>query len=71
MEPPRVAGSAASPRVSGTARESLRRVSDAQLDDAFTASGYEPEIRARRFIKKIREKIQEGVALEAKAGARR
>jgi hypothetical protein len=47
----------------------LGRLSDAQLDDAFEAAGYEPEIRAR-FIRKIRTKIEEGLQLKTRvAGA--
>jgi hypothetical protein len=44
--------------------ERLDRLRDAQLDDAFEAAGYEPAIRAR-FVKKIRAKIDEGLALRA------
>jgi hypothetical protein len=46
----------------------LARLSDKQLEDAFTAAGYAPDIRAR-FIAKIRTKIQQGLALEGKPGA--
>jgi hypothetical protein len=48
--------------------ELMNRLHDAQLDDAFKAAEYEPEIRAR-FIKKIRAKIQEGLALRSPARA--
>jgi hypothetical protein len=41
----------------------LDRLSEAQLNDAFRAAGYPPGIRAR-YVRKIREKIQEGLALE-------
>jgi hypothetical protein len=44
----------------------MNRLQDAQLDDAFEAGGYEPAIRAR-YIAKIREKLQEGLALRADA----
>jgi hypothetical protein len=42
--------------------ELINRLSDAQLDDAFKAGGYEPEIR-QRYIAKLRSKIREGLAL--------
>ena len=42
--------------------ELLNRLRDAQLDDAFKAADYPPDIR-RRYITKIRAKIQEGLAL--------
>jgi hypothetical protein len=42
--------------------ELLNRLSDAQLDDAFRAADYPPEIR-QRYIAKIRSKIREGLAL--------
>lgn len=38
------------------------RLSDKQMQDAFRAAGYEPEI-AGRFIAKLREKIQQGRSL--------
>jgi hypothetical protein len=41
----------------------LDRLSESQLDDAFRAAGYPPEIRAR-YVTKIRAKIQEGLGLE-------
>jgi hypothetical protein len=41
----------------------MDRLSPAQLDDAFRAAGYPSEIRAR-YVRKIRQKIQEGLALE-------
>ena len=44
--------------------ELLNRLHDAQLDDAFKAADYEPALRAR-FVKKIRDKIQEGLALRS------
>jgi hypothetical protein len=40
----------------------LSRVSDAQWDDAFRAADYSPEVRAR-YIKKIKAKIAEGLAV--------
>ncbi len=40
----------------------MSRLSDRQLDDAFRAAEYPPEVRAR-YIKKIREKIQQGLEL--------
>jgi hypothetical protein len=39
-------------------------LSDAQLDDAFTAGGYGPEVR-QRYITKLRSKIREGLALRS------
>ena len=42
--------------------ELLNRLSDAQLDDAFRAADFSPEIR-QRYVTKIRSKIQEGLAL--------
>ena len=42
--------------------ELLNRVTDAQWDDAFRAAAYSPDIRAR-FIKKIKAKIAEGLAV--------
>jgi hypothetical protein len=50
----------------------LNRLSDAQFDQAFTAAEYPPDVR-RRYIKKVRDKIQEGLALRplvARAGER-
>jgi hypothetical protein len=41
----------------------LDGLSEAQLNDAFRAAEYPPEIRAR-YVRKIREKIREGLALE-------
>jgi len=46
--------------------ELLNRLSDAQLDDAFRAADYAPDIR-QRYIAKIRSKIREGLALRASA----
>lgn len=48
--------------------ELMNRLRDAQLDDAFKAADYEPAIRAR-FVKKIRAKIREGLALRSNARA--
>jgi hypothetical protein len=45
----------------------LARLSDQQLADAFRAADYPPEIAAR-YIRKIQQKIQQGLALEATAG---
>ncbi len=42
--------------------ELLNRLSDQQWDDIFRAAGYGPDIR-RRFIKKIKAKIAEGLAV--------
>jgi hypothetical protein len=42
--------------------ELLHRVTDAQWDDAFRAAEYSPDIRAR-FIRKIKAKIAEGLAV--------
>jgi hypothetical protein len=44
----------------------LDRLSDTQLDDAFRAADYAPDIR-QRYIAKIRSKIREGLALRASA----
>ena len=46
--------------------ELLDRLSDAQLDDAFRAADYAPDIR-QRYVAKIRSKIREGLALRAPA----
>ena len=40
----------------------LHRITDQQWDDAFRAAGYSPEVRAR-FIRKIKAKIAEGLAV--------
>jgi hypothetical protein len=50
--------------------ELINRLSDAQLDDAFAAGGYEPEIR-KRYIAKLRSKIREGLALRTIEQSRR
>jgi hypothetical protein len=42
--------------------ELLNRVTDAQWDDAFRAADYSPDIR-QRFIRKIKAKIAEGLAV--------
>ena len=39
----------------------LNRITDAQFSDAFRAGGFNPET-TQRFIRKIREKIREGLA---------
>jgi hypothetical protein len=49
--------------------ELLNRLSDGQLDDAFKAADYAPDIR-QRYIAKLRSKIQEGLALRASREAR-
>lgn len=49
--------------------ELVNRLRDAQLDDAFKAAEYTPEVR-RRYITKIRAKIQEGLALRPPVAAR-
>ena len=48
------------------ATQLLARLSDAQWNDAFRAGGYSPD-QARRFIKRIKEKIAEGLAIDAAA----
>jgi hypothetical protein len=45
----------------------MDRLSDEQLDDAFEAAGYAPDVR-RRFVAKIREKVREGLALRSLPG---
>ena len=40
----------------------MSKISDAQLDDAFRAADYSPEVRAR-YVKKIKAKIAEGLAV--------
>jgi|SRR5262245_15851470 len=42
--------------------EKLQRLTDAQWQDAFRAGGYAPEV-ADRYIRRFKEKIQEGLAL--------
>ena len=42
--------------------ELLNQLTDAQWDDAFRAANYTPEVR-RRYIKKIKAKIAEGLAV--------
>jgi hypothetical protein len=42
--------------------ELLNRVTDSQWDDAFRAADYAPDVRAR-FIRKIKAKIAEGLAV--------
>jgi hypothetical protein len=48
--------------------ELMNRLGDSQLSDAFESAGYAPELRDR-FIRKIRAKIREGLALKSIAGA--
>ncbi|HUD73395.1 MAG TPA: hypothetical protein VMQ62_15665 [Dongiaceae bacterium] len=47
----------------------MDRLSPAQLDDAFRAAGY-PAGTRERYVRKIRQKIQEGLALEQVAERR-
>jgi hypothetical protein len=47
----------------------LARLSDRQLTDAFRAAGYPEDVR-RRFVRKIRQKIAEGLALESGAAGK-
>lgn len=42
----------------------LARLSEAQLLDAFRSAGY-PQAKSRAYVAKIREKIREGLALQA------
>lgn len=49
--------------------ELMNRLGDSQLDDAFEAAGYPADVR-QRYIKKIREKIDEGLSLKRTASAR-
>lgn len=42
--------------------ELVERLTDDQLDDAFEAAGYEPDVR-QRFVTKLRAKMREGLAL--------
>jgi hypothetical protein len=49
--------------------ELVNRLSDAQLDDAFEAGGYRPDIR-QRYIAKLRSKIREGLALRSLESSR-
>ena len=41
----------------------LQRLSDAQWRDAFRAGGYPPD-DAERFIRRLKQKIAEGLALK-------
>lgn len=45
----------------------LAQLSEKQLDDAFRAAGYPADVRAR-FVRKIRAKIGEGLALDDEPG---
>jgi hypothetical protein len=47
--------------------ELMARLSDAQLNDAFRAAAFPPDISAR-YVKKLRSKIAEGMRLRAAAG---
>jgi hypothetical protein len=40
----------------------MSRLSDRQMNDAFRAAGYTPEV-GQRFVRKIRQKLSEGLAL--------
>jgi hypothetical protein len=42
--------------------EKLERLTDAQWQDAFRAGGYAPEV-ANRYIRRLDQKIKEGLAL--------
>jgi hypothetical protein len=44
------------------------RLTDAQWSDAFRAANY-PDHISKRFIAKLKSKVQEGLALEKRAGA--
>jgi len=46
----------------------LQRLTDAQLTDAFRAGGFAPETTSR-FVRRIREKVKEGLALEVRRKA--
>ncbi|MGE0864523.1 MAG: hypothetical protein AB7P34_11540 [Vicinamibacterales bacterium] len=46
----------------------LGRLSDRQWNDAFRAGGYEPDVAAR-FIRELRDRIAEGLALNATLAA--
>jgi hypothetical protein len=48
----------------------ISRLSDRQLADAFRAAQYPDELAAR-YIHKIRQKLQQGLALETAAEGRR
>ena len=48
----------------------LARLSDRQLDDAFRAAGYPDDLRAR-FVKKLKSKIAQGLALGPTAEEKR
>lgn len=51
------------------AADLLGRLSEQQWRDAFRAGNYEPQV-ANRFIRKLREKIQQGQAITSQAAAR-
>jgi hypothetical protein len=44
--------------------ERLDRLSERQWQDAFRAAAYEPDV-ANRFIRKLKQKVAEGLALQA------
>ena len=48
----------------------LGQLTDNQLHDAFRAAAYEPDV-AERYIRKIKEKVAQGIALKAPAEAAR
>jgi hypothetical protein len=48
----------------------LDQLTDTQWDDMFRAANYDPDLR-RRFILKLKSKVQEGLALAARDGAPR
>jgi hypothetical protein len=48
--------------------ELMNRLTDAQLNDAFEAAGYTPDIR-QRYITKIRAKLREGLDLQPRLAA--
>ena len=45
------------------------QLSDRQLDDAFRAAHYPESVRTR-YVKKLKSKIQEGLALDRRAAAK-
>jgi hypothetical protein len=50
--------------------ERMNRLRDSQLDDAFKAAGYPPDVR-QRYVREIRERIREGLELRTVQEARR
>jgi hypothetical protein len=49
--------------------ELMNQLRDSQLDDAFKAADYPTDVR-QRYVRKIRERIREGLALRPAASAR-